>query len=364
VHRRAGLGRYAEQLARGLAALAPERLALFFNREHGVSPLAGLERLPTRSVALGYKPWRMLVWLGQLAGVGYNRLVPGAELFHATEHLLLPLRGVPSVLTVHDLIFRHLPQHHKPLNRWYLNLTMPLYCRRATHLIAVSEQTRADVQAAYGVPSNRITVIPEAADPRFAPAAPSAVAATRARYGLPERYLLTVGTLEPRKNLNRLLSAWAPLYQAGQAPPLVLAGKPGWLNEAFYAALEASPARAGVIRTGYVEDEHLPALYTGAALFVLPSVYEGFGLPPLEAMASGTPVACSDIPALREVAGEAALYFDPLQTEAIQAALLEGLRRDDLRAALRERGLERARSFSWERAAQETLAVYQRALAG
>jgi glycosyltransferase involved in cell wall biosynthesis len=364
VHRRAGLGRYAEQLARGLAALAPERLALFFNREHGVRPLAGMERWPTRTVSLGYKPWRMLVWLGQLAGVGYNRLVPGAELFHATEHLLLPLRDVPTVLTVHDLIFRHLPQHHKPLNRWYLNLTMPLYCRRATHLIAVSEQTRADVQAAYGVAAGKITVIPEAADPRFAPAQAAAVAAARARYGLPERYLLTVGTLEPRKNLTRLLRAWAPLYQAGQAPPLVLAGKPGWLNEAFYAALEASPARQGVIRTGYVEDEHLPALYSGAELFVLPSMYEGFGLPPLEAMASGAPVACSDIPALREVAGEAALYFNPLETEAIQAALVEGLRRDDLRAALRERGLQRSRAFSWERAARETLAVYQRVLAG
>jgi glycosyltransferase involved in cell wall biosynthesis len=291
--------------------------------------------------------------------VGYNRLVPEARLFHATEHLLLPLRGVPTVLTVHDLIFRHLPEHHKPLNRWYLNLSLPLYCRRATHLIVVSEQTRADVQAAYGVPDAKISVIPEAADAHFAPASAEALAAVRARYGLPERYLLTVGTLEPRKNLVRLLAAWAPLYQAGEAPALVVAGKPGWLNDAFYAALEGSPARVGVRLTGYVDDDLLPALYSGAELFVLPSVYEGFGLPPLEAMASGAPVACSDIPALREVAGEAALYFDPRQPEAIRAVLSEAWRRPDLRAELRARGLARARQFSWERAARETRAVYE-----
>ena len=111
----------------------------------------------------------MLVWLGQMAGIGFNRLVPGAELFHATEHLLLPLRGVPTVLTVHDLIFRRYPAHHKRLNRWYLNATMPLFCRRAGHIIAVSEQSKRDVIEAYGVPPDKITVIYEAADPRFCP---------------------------------------------------------------------------------------------------------------------------------------------------------------------------------------------------
>jgi hypothetical protein len=126
VHRRAGLGRYADSLARALLPLLGDRLALFYNREQGIEPLVGLEHLSARTVALGYKPWRMAVWAGQLAHAGFNRLLPGAELFHATEHLLLPLRGVPTVLTVHDLIFRHLPQHHKRLNRWYLNMTLPL----------------------------------------------------------------------------------------------------------------------------------------------------------------------------------------------------------------------------------------------
>ena len=226
VHRRAGLGRYAESLANALYGLAPDRLALFYNRERGIEPLAGLEHLPTRTVALGYKSWRLLVWAGQLAGAGFNRLVPGAEVFHATEHLLLPLRGVPQVLTVHDLIFRHLPEHHKRLNRWYLNLAMPLYCRRAAHIIAVSDHTRREVMAAFGVPADRISVIAEAPAPGFAPASASAIEAARAHYHLPLRYVLSVGTLEPRKNLVRLLAAWAPLFRAGGAPPLVIAGRP------------------------------------------------------------------------------------------------------------------------------------------
>ena len=131
VHAKAGIGRYAESLARALVARQPGRFALFYNRVAGSRPPAGLEAVPARTVRAGYKPWRLAVWLGQLAGVGFNRLVPGAELFHATEHLLPPLRGVPTVLTVHDMIFKLFPQHQKRLNYWYLNATMPLYCRRA-----------------------------------------------------------------------------------------------------------------------------------------------------------------------------------------------------------------------------------------
>ena len=146
VHRRAGLGRYAESLARELLPLLGDRMAFFYNRERGIEPLAGLENVPARTVSLGYKPWRMLVWGGQMAHVGFNRLAPGIELFHATEHLLMPLRGIPTVLTVHDLIFRRYPQHHKPLNRWYLNATLPLFCRRADahHRCLGAEQARRD----------------------------------------------------------------------------------------------------------------------------------------------------------------------------------------------------------------------------
>ncbi len=360
VHRRAGLGRYAESLARALYTLIPDELALFYNAERGIAPLAGLEHLPTRTVALGYKPWRMLVWAGQLARISFNHLIPGATLFHATEHLLLPLHGIPTVLTVHDLIFRHLPEHHKRLNRWYLNATMPLYCRRATHIIAVSEATRQDLIAAYAVPPEKITVVLEAADPQFTPQPPERIIAARERYGLPEAYLLFVSTIEPRKNLTRLLRAWEPLYLTGEAPPFVIVGKRGWLAEDFYAALDASPAREGMLFTGYVADGDLPALYSGALAFVFPSLYEGFGLPPLEAMACGAPVLCANASSLPEVVGDAALLVDPTSVDAIREGLRRLLSDSDLRADLRTRGIQRAAQFSWERAAQETLAIYRR----
>ncbi|MCX6030230.1 MAG: glycosyltransferase family 1 protein [Chloroflexi bacterium] len=362
VHRRAGLGRYAESLARELRPLLGDRLAFFYNREQGVEPLVGMEDVPSRSIALGYKPWRMLVWAGQAAHVGFNRLIPGAELFHATEHLLLPLRGVPTVLTVHDLIFRRLPQHHKPLNRWYLNLTLPLFCRRATHVIAVSEQTRRDLIAAYRLPPEKITVIQEAADPRFGPQPPEAVTAVRARFGLPDRYVLFVSTIEPRKNLIRLLAAFERVHAAGLTDALVIVGKRGWLYDDFFAALERSPARQAVIFPGYVPDADLPAVYAGSQVFAFPSLFEGFGLPVLEAMACGAPVICSNTSSLPEVAGDAALLVDPLDVDALTDALHRLLADPDLHADLARRGLAQAARFSWAQTAMKTLAVYRRLL--
>ena len=372
VHRRAGLGRYAENLTRALVTAdrstaltaGPDRYGLFYNREQGITPLLGLTHVPTRTIALGYKPWRMLVWFGQLTRVGFDRLLPNAELFHATEHLLPPLRSIPAVLTVHDLIFRHLPAHHKPLNRWYLNLTMPLYCHRADHIIAISECTRRDLIAAYGLPSAKVTVIHEAADPAFRPAAPEHVARVCARYDLPDRYLLFVGTIEPRKNLARLLAAFEILHAEGLTDGLVIVGRRGWLYGDFFAQLEQSPARDAVLLPGYVPDEDLPAIYAGAQLSVLPSLYEGFGLPVLEAMACGTPVACSGTSSLPEISGDGALHFDPNDVESITDALRRLSRDADLRADLRQRGLEQAAKFSWERVAQETEAIYDAVLKG
>jgi glycosyltransferase involved in cell wall biosynthesis len=359
VHRRAGLGRYAASLARALQPLIPEQLALFYNAEQGVDPLPDLDHVPTSTVALGYKPWRMAVWLGQLGRIPFNRLVPDATLFHATEHLLPSLRRVPTVLTVHDLIFRHLPEHHKPLNRWYLNATMPLYCRRADRIIAVSQATRRDLIAAYDVPAEKITVVPEAAAPRFQPQPPETVARIRAKHRLPEDFVLYVGTIEPRKNLIRLLEAWAALYEAHEAPPLVIVGKHGWLSDDFYAALAKNPCHDAVRFTGYVEDEELPAIFAAATVFAFPSLYEGFGLPPLEAMACGAPVLCSNTSSLPEVVGDAALTVEPTDTEALRAGLRRLLSDAELRAELRARGFERAAQFSWDRAARETLAVYR-----
>jgi glycosyltransferase involved in cell wall biosynthesis len=362
VHGRAGLGRYAESLARALVTKAPGGFALFYNHSGGdVRPMRGLKGIPARTVRAGYKPWRMAVWLGQLAGLGFDRLLPDADLYHATEHLLMPLRQVPTVLTVHDLIFRLFPQHHKRLNYWYLNAAMPVYCRRANAIIAVSQATKGDLVHFYGLDPAKIIVVHEAAAPHFAPSPPAQIAQVGARYGLPDRYLLHVGTIEPRKNLNRLLEAVARLRRAGEDVQLVVVGSKGWLYQGFFRRLEELALGDVVRLPGYIPDADLPALYSGARLVAVPSLYEGFGLPVLEAMACGAPVVCSDVSSLPEVGGDAARYFDPTDVDGMADAILAVWRDESLREGMRQQGLARAARFSWDRAAQETLDVYAQA---
>ena len=358
VHAKAGNGRYAGSLARALVARQPERFALFYNRERDTRPPAGLESVPRRTVRAGYKPWRMAVWLGQLAGVGFERLVPGAELFHATEHLLPPLRGLPSVLTVHDMIFKLFPEHQKRLNYWYLNATMPLYCRRADAIVTVSEWSKRDMVAQYGLDPGKVTVIHEAASPEFVPMPAEALDEVRRRYGLPETFLLHVGTIEPRKNLGRLVEALQGLRDVGLSIPLVLTSAKGWLYEGFFRRLEELEVRDSVHLTGYVPAADLPALYSMARATILASVYEGFGLPVLEAMACGTPVLCSNASSLPEIGGDAARYFDPQDVTAMGEAVRAVWRDAELRADMRRRGLAQAARFSWKRAAKETIDLY------
>jgi len=369
VNARAGLGRYAANIARTVADLQPGRVGVFYNQTRGARVPAEVEHLPGHSVRAGYKPWRMAVWLAQLAGVGFNRLLPEAECFHATEHLLLPLRDVPSVLTVHDLIFQRFPEHHRRLNHWYLNLAMPLYVRRADAIIAISEATRSDLVELYGTPPEKITVVYEAAAPHFGPP-PSdgerdaALEHVRARYALPDQYLVTLGTVEPRKNLSRLLRALVGLRRDHPELALVVAGVRGWLYEDFFKTIDALDLTAHVRVLGYVPDDDLAPLFWGARAAVVPSLYEGFGLPVLEAMACGCPVVSSDAASLPEVGGEAARYFDPADVEAMRTAIGEVIGDDALRDEMRAAGLEQAARFSWERAARETWAVYEKVMAG
>lgn len=362
VHSRAGLGRYAENLAFAVTRGAPERFALFHNHAGQLWELNRLAGLPRRSVPLGYKPWRMAVWLGQLAGIGFDRLLPDAELYHATEHLLMPLHNVPTVLTVHDLIFKLLPQYHKRLNYWFLNSAMPLFVRRADAIITISESSKKDLIQHYGTPADKIAVVYEAAAPVFQPATPFTVDHVRREYGLPDRFLLTVGTIEPRKNLSRLLEALARLRAHDPELHLVVVGSRGWLYQDFFRKIDELALRDVVHLPGYVLDADLPAMYCAATVLVMPSIYEGFGLPVLEAMACGTPVVSSHASSLPEIGGEAAQYFDPMDVDEMTAALRRVLTDDELRAEMRQAGLEQAAEFSWERAASETAAVYERVL--
>ena len=363
INGKAGLGRYAASLASAMIAERPDAVRLFANRAGDGAPGLQIPDAPLKSIRLGYKPWRMAVWIGQLSGMGFDRLLGETGLFHATEHLLMPLRSIPAVLTVHDLIYHLFPAHHKRLNYWYLNAAMPLYVRRASAIITVSECTRQDLIRLYGTPADQISVVYEAAAPHFCPQPPERVAALRARLGLPDRYLLTVGTIEPRKNLPRLVEALAALRRVDPSLQLVVAGSMGWLTEGFSRALEQFGQQDAVIRPGYIADEDLPALYAGAVAAVCASLYEGFGLPVLEAMACGTPVACSSTSSLGEIAGDAAQTFDPEHTDDLIAALRALVGDADRRESLRREGQIRAAQFSWARAAQETWAVYDRVVA-
>jgi glycosyltransferase involved in cell wall biosynthesis len=359
VHQHAGLGRYAQELLLALAVTdGQNEYVVFYNNPATARVDPTLERFPKITTPLSYKPWRLSAMLAHFARIPQDPLFPGVDLFHATDHLLPYFRRIKSVFTLHDLIFLFHPETHKPLNRWFLTLMMPRFLRAADAVIAVSECTKRDAVRFYGIPEEKITVIYEGVNPRFRLASPEAIAAVRARYGLPEHFILYVGTIEPRKNLTALLEAFHHLL-ATHDLRLVFVGKKGWLYEGFFRRLRELGLEDRVIFTGYVPDEDLPAIYSAADLFVFPSLYEGFGLPVLEAMACGTPVVCSNTSSLPEVAGDAALLVDPADVRALAGAMERVLTDETLRADLQARGLEQARRFSWARAAQETMQVYE-----
>ncbi len=364
VHRRAGLGRYAQELSAALLEVdAENEYLIFFNRPRSARvepPLHSLRRL---TVAWSNKPWRMSALLAHFAGLSQDRLFPGVDLFHATDHLLPRFSRVRSVFTLHDLAFRLYPETHTALNRWFLNVMMPRFLQAADAVIAVSEHTKRDALRAYNLDEAKVRVIYEGVNPRFRPAPPEAVAVIRRKYGLPERFILSVGTIEPRKNLETALAAYRALKEGGAAHKLVIVGKKGWLYRGFFRRLREEGLEGEVVFPGFVPDDDLPALYGGADLFLFPSLYEGFGLPPLEAMACGAPVVCSDVSSLPEVVGDAALLVPPLEVRAWAEALRRLLGDADLRADLQARGLARAREFSWARAARATVEVYQQVMA-
>jgi glycosyltransferase involved in cell wall biosynthesis len=274
---------------------------------------------------------------------------------------VVPLVHPHTVVTIHDLGYRAFPEAHPPLARRYLDWSTRWSATVARRVIVPSEATARDLSAAYGTPPGRIVVIPHGHHPRFRPLDTSAVDAGLARLGIARPYLLFVGTLQPRKNLSRVLAAFERLAAGGWSGQLVLVGQRGWLSDPIFAAIARpdSPAHGRVHLTGYLDDEDVPIVYNGAEALVFPSLYEGFGLPALEAMACGTPVLTSDTTSLPEVVGDAALKVDPLDTVAIADGLARLVGDADLRADLRQCGLARAGQFTWRRAAERTLAVLE-----
>jgi glycosyltransferase involved in cell wall biosynthesis len=359
VNSRAGLGRYTRSLTQALLEEMDPPPTLFYNRTADAQVIPGWAGVPQRSIHLGYKPWRMLVWMGQLLRLSYKPLAPGAALFHATEHLLMPLGDTPTVMTVHDLIYKLFPKHHKRLNYWFLNAAMPLFVRRAHAIIVVSQATKNDLIRHYHTPDNKITVVHEAAAPHFHVMPHSEVVRVRAKYDLPERFLLSVGTIEPRKNLSRLVESLAQLRRDDRRLQLVVVGAKGWMYEEFFNRIEQLNQQDAVRLLGFVPDEDLPAIFRAATVYVMASVYEGAGLPVLEAMACGAPVVSSRESSMPELGADVPHYFNPYDVNHMTDVIGMVLNNDALRAEMATAGPERAARFSWERAARATLAVYR-----
>lgn len=356
--RMSGVGTYTLQLLLGMAgAEAGHEFLLLSNRPDHQGRLAAL---PALRDAWAPYPSRML-WM-QLA-LPRHLAALGAEICHYPNSIA-PLRSpCPYVLTIHDMTLSTMPGHHPLRKRLLVAPLIPLVARRAARVITVSEQARRDIVRLLRVPAERVTVISEAAAPRFRPADAAEQARVRAAHGLRRPFLLYIGTLEPRKNLVRLIRAWHELRRRGAIQhQLAIVGAPGWQ----YGPIFREAARLGcaddLIFTGYLPAGDLPALYSAAEAFAFPSLSEGFGLPVVEAMACGTPVLISDTPALAEVAGPAALRVDPRSVASIAAGLERLLTDGPLRERLRAAGLARAGALSWERAARETLGVYREVL--
>jgi glycosyltransferase involved in cell wall biosynthesis len=371
VHQRAGIGRYTRGLIRALGRLDT-------NNQYKLLVLgrAGAHYVPTGLAAnfrLRFAPisdrWATILWYRMNLPLPVDLFAGRADLFHGPS-FTLPPSFTPSLLTVHDLSFLRYPQGAHPRLLAWLVKAVPRSLERARHVLADSESTRADLIELMQVPADRITIVGAGIEERFQPITDlETLAQVRTRYQLPDRFILGVSTLEPRKNLTGLIAAYNRLMSDGDRSiaadlHLVIAGGKGWLYEDIFAAAKASSIHDRIHFAGFVPDEDLPALYSLASIFAFPSHYEGFGIPILEAMACGTPVVCADNSSLPEIAGDAALLIEATDTDALADAMRQLLIETSLREKLIRRGYEQARKFTWEKAAQRLLRVYRQVAAG
>jgi alpha-1,3-rhamnosyl/mannosyltransferase len=347
-----GIGRYTFDLVQALASfLAPPQQLTVLHSPAAIVP----EGIPTTRTSSGLfslrQQWAVPSLLRRLQAHVYH------SLYYAMPYWPL----VPTVLTVCDLIPLRYPAYVSPQARWLFPVLLRLALHAARHVIAISEATRRDLCQYCRVYPERITVIPLAPDPRFSPQPELAMARFRAQLKLPEAYVLYLGSNKPHKNLVRLVEAWARIANTTEAADwsLVLAG--AW--DERYPQAQTLAQKLGVqgrIRFfGRVPEAALPLLYSGAGLFVFPSLYEGFGLPVLEAMACGVPTICSRTSSLPEVGGEAAGYFDPLNIEDIATTMWTYIGDTKRRRALQSAALRQVQRFSWADTARRTLAVYR-----
>ncbi len=359
-YREGGIAEYARRLIESLSTLDRENIYTLFRGRHALLVPDDPPDAPNFRNARAQTPCHHRL---ERIAFGLEVAVRRLDLLHSPDFIPPRFGARRFVITIHDLTFLHYPQFQTPDSRRYYEGQIRAAVRRADHILVDSEATQADVCAFLGVEAGKVTVHPLGVDPAFRPLAAEAVTAMRSRYELPEGYLLFVGTYEPRKNLPGLLEAYSLLVRrAPDSPPLVIAGRRGWLFESIFE--KATSLGLGE-RVRWLEDVpfvDLPALYNGAAVLVLPSFYEGFGFPPLEAMACGVPPVVSNRGSLPEIVGTVGILCDPDRPESIADAVYLALTDRALRETWRREGLERARIFTWQQTARITLDVYRKML--
>ena len=362
--RAGGIGRYAINLTRAMLAEAAARrreleFVIFTGPQTSRGVMEEFRGLCTEH-PLGAKSSLLRSLVNLPLALRRMRI----DVFHGMDHVGIPFVGKTGkrVVTVHDVIPLVLPHTFTRRHRLVVRTALARVGRRADLIIVPSRAVQRDMVQYLRVPEDRVAVTPHGCEARFKPSRDAAsIGAATARYGLPARYLLAVGTLEPRKNLTTLVRAFARLRDRSEidrAVGLVLAGARGWLDDPIFRTVQSLELEDAVRFTGFIDDDDLPAVYRGAELVAFPSLHEGFGLPLLEAMACGVPVVASNTAALPEVAGGAAVLVDPLDIDALAQAIARVLRDEALRGRLREDGIARAAKFSWETAARRTLDAY------
>jgi glycosyltransferase involved in cell wall biosynthesis len=358
IQRRTGTENYSVNVIRGLLGLGRDhQFRLYTNGEpppglfwQGAAP----DHARIRSI-----PFRRL-WTH--ARLSLEMLGQEPDVLFVPAHVLPLIHPQRCVVTVHDLGYLHYPDTHKARDRYYLDWSTRWNTRQAAAVLADSETTKADLVRFYGAQTEKVHVVYLGRDEALETVTDQlALAEMRARYGVSRQYLLYVGTLQPRKNLERIVQAFERICgePAMTGLQLVLAGKQGWLYETLIREVARAGLRERVLFPGYVPDEDLGGLLSGATAFIFPSLYEGFGIPVLEAGGCGVPVIASNTSSLPEVAGDAALLVDPHDVDAIANAMYRLVTDPALREELTRRGLENVKRFSWDKCARETLAVLE-----
>ncbi len=354
----AGIGRYTRGLINGLLHTLPPSIYLITTRDAPAPPPSWT--FPLRRLPLSERE-AVILWQRLGVPIPVEWFIGRGRLFHSPDFVLPPLRHMPGIVTVHDLSFMVYPQHAVPGLEFYLKKAVPRSVQRARIVLADSHNTKTDLIRFWDTPPDKIHVLYPGLDAKFRPVRdPDILERVRARYALPERFILSVSRLEPRKNFVGLIRAFEKLKRTTGVPHhLVIAGSKGWKYEPILQAAAASPYAKAIHFPGFIAEEDLPALYTLADVFAYPTFYEGFGFPPLEAMACGTPVLASNNSSLPEVVGDAGYLLPAEDTEAWVQALTQLLHDPVTRQALIEKGYAQAARFSWEKSARQLLRIYQ-----